>query len=153
MCQERQGDLDYYEENPFNTICHNDLWVNNVMIAYDDRGKPTRVKIFDFQLIMYASLSIDVLFFLFTSVQNDILLEHFEYFLKFYFDEFCKSLKYFGCSLDDFTWEKYWNNWWILIKFYFVTYERFYFAGSLRTLTSKRHMNSTIWLQWQKSFW
>uniref|UniRef100_A0A1B0D3I1 CHK kinase-like domain-containing protein n=1 Tax=Phlebotomus papatasi TaxID=29031 RepID=A0A1B0D3I1_PHLPP len=107
MCQERQGDLDFYEENPFNTICHNDLWVNNVMIAYDDHGKPTRVKIFDFQLIMYASLSIDVLFFLFTSVQNDILLEHFEYFLKFYFDEFCKSLKYFGCSLDDFTWEKF----------------------------------------------
>ncbi|XP_059616957.1 uncharacterized protein LOC132261924 isoform X2 [Phlebotomus argentipes] len=107
MCQERQRDLNYYEENPFNTICHNDLWVNNVMIAYDDYGSPTRVKIFDFQLIMYASLSIDVLFFLFTSVQNDILLENFEKFLKFYFNEFCNSLKYFGCPVEDFSWEKF----------------------------------------------
>uniref|UniRef100_A0A1B0GJS4 CHK kinase-like domain-containing protein n=1 Tax=Lutzomyia longipalpis TaxID=7200 RepID=A0A1B0GJS4_LUTLO len=107
MCQERQRDLNFYEENIFNTICHNDLWVNNVMIAYDAAGKPSRVKIFDFQLIMYASMSLDVLFFLFTSVQNDILLENFDNFLKFYFDEFCKSLKFFGCPLDDFTWEKF----------------------------------------------
>ncbi|GAB0093276.1 uncharacterized protein DMENIID0001_083570 [Sergentomyia squamirostris] len=107
MCQERQRDLDFYEENPFNTICHNDLWVNNVMIAYDESGKPVRVKIFDFQLIMYASLSLDVLFFLFTSVQNDTLLENFDYFLKFYFDEFCKSLQFFGCPVDDFTWNTF----------------------------------------------
>uniref|UniRef100_A0A1L8DNF4 Putative juvenile hormone-inducible protein n=1 Tax=Nyssomyia neivai TaxID=330878 RepID=A0A1L8DNF4_9DIPT len=107
MCQERQRDLTYYEENVFNTICHNDLWVNNVMIAYDDDGKPERVKIFDFQLVMYASMSLDVLFFLFTSVQDDILQENFDDFLKFYFEEFCSSLQFFGCPLDEFTWEKF----------------------------------------------
>lgn len=55
---------------PWSTIVHNDFWVNNVMLKRDE-GK-VQVKIVDFQMCSYGSYAKDLVFFLLSSVQDNV---------------------------------------------------------------------------------
>lgn len=107
MCRNRIANLDFVEDSPFNTFCHGDFWVNNVMIGYDENCKhPKRMKIIDFQFIKFASVVEDILFFIFTSVEESIIPDQIDHLLAVYYDAFVASLQLNGCPLDDFSWER-----------------------------------------------
>lgn len=49
------------------TICHGDVWANNLLFKYGPDGKPTEVKIVDFQCYRYVEPTSDVMIFLYLS--------------------------------------------------------------------------------------
>ena len=98
---------DVNRKSVYNTICHNDFWVNNMMLRWDDQGIPQEIRIVDYQTTHYNTAVVDLIFFLFTSVQNEVLEENLEEFFRSYFDEFQRCLQANGCPLKDFTYESF----------------------------------------------
>ncbi|XP_028154527.2 uncharacterized protein LOC114348095 [Diabrotica virgifera virgifera] len=102
----------YYEEEdneakePFATFSHGDPWVNNIMVKYAN-GVATELKFVDFQVYEYASPVADFLYFMFTSVQNNVLKENIDDFLKFYHSSLLQNLKELGCDLEPFGYDRF----------------------------------------------
>ncbi|XP_030767124.1 uncharacterized protein LOC115890907 [Sitophilus oryzae] len=84
---------------PWGTFAHNDFWVNNMMIK-SEPGKEISVKLVDFQICGYRSFATDLVFFLLTSLKNDVFLNNFDELLRFYYGEFTKNLKRFELDLE-----------------------------------------------------
>lgn len=87
---------------PWGTIAHDDFWVNNTMIKFEN-DKAMKTKIVDYQICSYGSPARDLVFFLFSSVQNHIITKSYDELIKFYYDAFIKVLKDFNCNLDEFS--------------------------------------------------
>ncbi|KAG5893741.1 hypothetical protein JTB14_001385 [Gonioctena quinquepunctata] len=91
---------------PFATFAHDDMWVNNAMMKLVN-GRPIANKFVDFQVYKYASPASDLLFFLFTSVQQQVLEEDLDTLIKFYHTEFLKNLHDLGCDTTPFRMEHF----------------------------------------------
>lgn len=91
---------------PFATMVHRDLWVNNFMVKLDG-GTVIKNKFVDFQAYSYNSPVRDLLFFLFTSVQAEVIQENLNDLLKFYHEYFINTLSDLGCCTDQFSYEKF----------------------------------------------
>ncbi|CAH0554098.1 unnamed protein product [Brassicogethes aeneus] len=83
----------------FSTICHYDFWVNNIMV------NKSECKFLDFQICRYLSLINDLIFFLLTSVENDVVVENFDDLIQLYYDVFINILKKFQCDTSQFSFE------------------------------------------------
>lgn len=94
------------KKEPFATICHGDLWVNNTMQVFKGT-KMLKNKFLDFQMYTYDSPAQDLLFFIWTSVQFDVLKEHFDDLLKYYHDNFTEILFQLGCDVSPFSFDKF----------------------------------------------
>ncbi|KAF7279857.1 uncharacterized protein LOC143194710 [Rhynchophorus ferrugineus] len=73
-----------YESNYWMTLCHPKLYNKNFMIAYDNR-RPIACKILGLKNLQYSNCINDLIFFLFTSVNKDVLQESFNYLAHYYF--------------------------------------------------------------------
>lgn len=96
----------YKAREPFATLSHCDLWVNNAMMKYEN-GKPIKNIFIDFQLYSYKSPVIDLLNFLFTSVQTEVLQKEFDNLIKFYHSELISNLHKLNCDLEPFSFSKF----------------------------------------------
>jgi thiamine kinase-like enzyme len=76
----------------FVVMNHGDLWLNNMMFKFEN-GKPLEVSMIDYQAPFWGSPANDILYFLLTSVQDDIKVEHFDEFIEFYHEQLSTSLK------------------------------------------------------------
>lgn len=90
---------------PFATIVHRDMWINNFMVKLDG-SKVIENKFVDFQMYSYNSPVRDLLLFICTSVQLDILKQNLDELLVFYHEEFVKTLEELNCAIADFSYEK-----------------------------------------------
>ncbi|XP_011686524.1 PREDICTED: uncharacterized protein LOC105449208 [Wasmannia auropunctata] len=77
----------------YDTICHGDPWVNNLLFLHDNDGRIIDLKMVDYQIIRYASLSSDILYFIYSSVQTSLIERSFESLLKIYHNEFLSELR------------------------------------------------------------
>lgn len=93
---------------PFATICHNDFWVNNAMIKYEQNTVKEAVMV-DFQILDYGSPARDLIFFLYTSVKLPILKEFFDNLVSLYYESFTEVLNSFGCDLAPFSFDAFLN--------------------------------------------
>lgn len=91
---------------PWATFTHGDLWVNNVLLKYED-GVPVKNKIVDFQIIEYNSPANDVLFLLYSSVELSVLENRIDEFLKMYHEFFIETLKKLDCDVSQFGYEAF----------------------------------------------
>ncbi|XP_050511289.1 uncharacterized protein LOC126887685 isoform X1 [Diabrotica virgifera virgifera] len=91
---------------PFATISHRDLWVNNAMMKFDD-NKAVKNKFIDFQIYDYGSPATDVLNFLLTSANTNATKNHFDYLLHHYHSEFVSNLKQLGCDPEPFNYSNF----------------------------------------------
>ncbi|XP_072393448.1 uncharacterized protein [Diabrotica undecimpunctata] len=91
---------------PFATIVHRDLWLNNTMTKYES-GKPPKNMFFDFQLYDYGSPSVDVLNFIFTSVQTAVSKKYFDDLLHHYHAQFVSNLERLRCNTEPFSYTKF----------------------------------------------
>lgn len=91
---------------PFCTLVHKDLWVNNILVKYENT-LPVNVKFIDFQKYSYDSPAKDLLYFLLTSVPLKFLRTHFDYFLKYYYDCFIEHLVILQCDTEPFSYEAF----------------------------------------------
>ncbi|XP_017126455.1 uncharacterized protein LOC108145501 [Drosophila elegans] len=92
------------DDGPFTTIVHGDLWINNMMLKYDENGTPVKVKIVDFQIAQYGSLVHDIIFLLFSSVDVNVLEENYYNFLNIYYNAFIQALR--GVNVDTNNYSK-----------------------------------------------
>ncbi|XP_047096689.1 uncharacterized protein LOC124709085 [Schistocerca piceifrons] len=88
---------------PFVSLSHNDLWVNNMVFRYEDSEEPTDVKFFDFQTLTYSSPVRDLVFFLYTSLRHDLVGNSVDQLTGAYYESFVTWLKKLGCNTKDFT--------------------------------------------------
>lgn len=88
---------DYQPREPFATLSHYDLWVNNVMVK-SSNGKTQNVKFVDFQFIDYRSLVSDLIHFVFTSISTHILQNHLDELFEHFYYEFTKTVLKFNCK-------------------------------------------------------
>lgn len=91
---------------PFSTIVHWDMWVNNIMIKFKN-GTPVHTKFVDFQLFSYDTPIKDLLFFLVTSVSVELLKKHFDEFLEIYHKHFVKNLEKLKCDISKFSYQDF----------------------------------------------
>ncbi|RZC41044.1 EcKinase, APH, and/or DUF1679 domain containing protein [Asbolus verrucosus] len=91
---------------PFATIIHNDCWVNNTMIKLED-GKPIKNKLVDFQICDYGSPAKDIVFFLFTSVKTEVIKQHYDGLIQFYYKVFTSILLELKCDIAQFSFEAF----------------------------------------------
>nr|CAH7750118.1 unnamed protein product [Callosobruchus chinensis] len=115
--QRLQKVVDYFAIHPFvnrpppnepwGTMAHSDYWTSNTMVLKNEKGKAMKNKIVDLQLCTYTTAVRDLIFFLFTSVINNVLNNHYEDFLRVYHDSFTSTLKDFELDLSPFSWEEF----------------------------------------------
>jgi hypothetical protein len=86
----------------FATITHNDCWVNNFLLKLEN-GKPVKSVMVDYQLCSYGSPARDIVFFLFSSVQDDVLRKHYDDLIKLYYQIFISTLEQLKCVTTPFT--------------------------------------------------
>lgn len=93
-------------QEPFATMTHGDVWVNNTMIKFQN-GLPVSNKLVDFQVCDYKSPASDVFFFLFTSVQLSVLQDNFDDLIEFYHKQFISHLEKLKCDIAPFGLAKF----------------------------------------------
>ncbi|KAM7342403.1 uncharacterized protein ACRADG_009844 isoform 1-T2 [Cochliomyia hominivorax] len=95
------------EDDLYTTIVHFDIWINNLMIKYDNNNLPCQVKLVDFQMAQYESLVYDLIFFMFSSLEISVLEHHIEDLLQLYYKSFLKSLNSVGVQTEKYSYENF----------------------------------------------
>lgn len=67
---------------PWNTVMHADFWGNNIMITKPQENGGIGVKILDYQVCKYSTYSRDLIFFLLTSLRDEVAKHHFDNLLR-----------------------------------------------------------------------
>jgi hypothetical protein len=80
----------------FQVLNHGDIWLNNMMFRSNEKSDPLDVIMFDYQASFWASPATDVLYFLISSVSDEIKTEHFDDFIEHYHRELSDALKRVG---------------------------------------------------------
>lgn len=91
---------------PFGTILHNDMWCNNTMQRFLD-GRAIENKFLDFQNYQYGSPVRDLIFFLWSSCQFEVLKVHYEDLVRHYHHHFLQTLRSLGCDVEPFSFVKF----------------------------------------------
>lgn len=98
--------LDAPPREPFSTVSHGDMWVNNVMVNFQN-GLPIDDKLVDFQVCDYKSPAMDLFFFLFTSVQLSVLQQNLDILIEDYHKHFISHLEKLKCDIIPFNFSKF----------------------------------------------
>ncbi|XP_012541195.1 uncharacterized protein LOC105839430 [Monomorium pharaonis] len=77
----------------YDTICHGDPWMNNLLFLHDNDGKIIDLKMVDYQIIRHTSLSTDILYLIYSSVRSSLIERSFESLIKIYHNEFLNELR------------------------------------------------------------
>ncbi|KAK2580150.1 hypothetical protein KPH14_012423 [Odynerus spinipes] len=86
-----------YDSEEFCVVNHGDCWINNMMFKNDERGEPSDVLLVDYQMSVYTSPAIDLLYFLNICPQTALKCDKEDYFLKIYLAVLTNVMKAAGC--------------------------------------------------------
>ncbi|VEN56402.1 unnamed protein product [Callosobruchus maculatus] len=94
---------------PFSTLIHNDLWINNIMHIIRN-GSTSETKLIDFQMYRYNHPANDLMHLLFTSVKHAVLKEHLDDLIEFYYKELITSLLRMECDISGFEKQQFFKD-------------------------------------------
>ncbi|XP_018404986.1 PREDICTED: uncharacterized protein LOC108781510 [Cyphomyrmex costatus] len=80
-------------EDELNVINHGDCHLNNMLFKYDDNGKPIDHIFVDFQMCVYTTPALDLLYFLNTSPSLDVIENKRNTLLNEYLDTLSATMK------------------------------------------------------------
>ncbi|XP_075228396.1 uncharacterized protein LOC142328471 [Lycorma delicatula] len=83
------------KEGDFNVLNHGDFWTNNMMLKYVN-NEPVNAILIDFQMCRYTSLAFDLIYFMISSVQEDIRTKQYDKLLDIYLEKLNQNLEIFG---------------------------------------------------------
>lgn len=90
--------------SPLMVLNHGDFWTNNIMFHRVSPDKPpTSVRFLDFQMCRYGSPALDLLYFLYTSVSEEVRHELRPRIVKLYHEALCREI---GHELENFSLEQ-----------------------------------------------
>lgn len=89
---------------PFATLTHTDLWVNNILLKHQD-GKPVHNVFIDFPLCVYGNPARDVLFFIYSSTNFEVLQTSVDELIKIYYEELINILQELKCDTSQLTYK------------------------------------------------
>ncbi|XP_037797737.1 uncharacterized protein LOC119592917, partial [Penaeus monodon] len=92
------GELALYSPQ-FSVLVHNDCWTNNFLFKYDARGRPCSVALLDFQMATMSSPAIDIIYFLYTSLDEKARKGHQQELLSAYYGTFSEILRKAGVQV------------------------------------------------------
>ncbi|XP_063975830.1 uncharacterized protein LOC135161837 [Diachasmimorpha longicaudata] len=92
------GKLYQCDEDEIRVLNHGDLWINNIMIRDNEYGKPEDARFVDYQMPIWGSPAIDLLYFLSLSPKRDLKMSHDSLFLEKYLTRLASTMKKLGCS-------------------------------------------------------
>ncbi|XP_011705590.1 PREDICTED: uncharacterized protein LOC105460797, partial [Wasmannia auropunctata] len=93
-------------EDDFNVINHGDFHVNNILFKYDNDGKPIDSIFVDFQLSVYASPAVDLLYFFNTRLFLDVSENKRDILLNEYLSTLSVIMKQLNCKTQPPTMEE-----------------------------------------------
>ncbi|XP_018341123.1 PREDICTED: uncharacterized protein LOC108747813 [Trachymyrmex septentrionalis] len=85
-------------EDEFNVINHGDCHVNNMLFKYDNNGKPTDQIFVDFQMCIYASAALDLIYLLNSSISFDVIEHKTDILLNEYLHTLSTTMKQLNCK-------------------------------------------------------
>ncbi|XP_018316629.1 uncharacterized protein [Mycetomoellerius zeteki] len=93
-------------DDEFNVINHGDVWVNNMLFKYDNDDNPIDHIFVDFQLCIYTSPALDLLYFLSTSPSPDVVENKRDILLNEYLGTLSTTMKQLDCKTQPPTMEE-----------------------------------------------
>lgn len=80
-------------QNGFIVLNHGDDWLNNMMFKYDEKKQLLDAKLIDFQMSFWGSPANDLIYFLVSSVKDEIKIDFYDDLIQYYHEELESSLK------------------------------------------------------------
>ncbi|KAJ9595289.1 hypothetical protein L9F63_027327 [Diploptera punctata] len=84
------------KEGEVSVLNHGDIWINNIMFKIVSNDKVEDVRFFDFQLARFTSPAIDLHFFLYLNLQEQVLFQRFSELIQEYHSELSNTLQCCG---------------------------------------------------------
>ncbi|XP_011706031.1 PREDICTED: uncharacterized protein LOC105461227, partial [Wasmannia auropunctata] len=100
------ADATKLSEDEFNVINHGDCHLNNMLFKYDNDGNPTDHIFVDFQLSVYTSPAIDLLYFLDTGPSLDVIENKKDILLSEYLGTLSVTMRQLNCKTQPPTMEE-----------------------------------------------
>lgn len=82
----------------FQVLNHGDMWLNNMMFKLDKEGNALDVSLIDFQGPYWGGPAGDLLYFMVSSVADDIKIDHFDELIAFYHQHLVESMRKLKCN-------------------------------------------------------
>ncbi|XP_015601586.1 uncharacterized protein LOC107270775 isoform X2 [Cephus cinctus] len=95
-----------YDPDEFCVLNHGDCWVNNLLFKETDSGKATDLRMVDYQMSIYGSPAIDIIYVLSTCPIIELRGDHFEIFTEYYLKELRINMEQLGCKKKPLTMEE-----------------------------------------------
>ncbi|KAK4886830.1 hypothetical protein RN001_003101 [Aquatica leii] len=90
-------------KGPLAVITHGDAWAPNFLLKYDNNNTLIDAMMIDFQLTRYASLALDISFFLYSCTEQSLRLSHWDFLIEDYYKTFVSVLEDLGSSSELLT--------------------------------------------------
>lgn len=84
--------IDGNAAEPFSVVTHGDMWLNNTMYEHDDEHTPINAFFIDWQLTRYSSPVLDLIYFIFVSVDTELRRTNYDICLKTYHESLASHL-------------------------------------------------------------
>ncbi|KAG8332926.1 hypothetical protein J6590_012695 [Homalodisca vitripennis] len=91
------GDMFQPKPTGLNVLNHGDLWINNMLFKHSDSGDVEDVKFIDFQMVRWASPVLDLVYFLWTSADEEVREHRQKELFTLYRHTLNSSLEQLGC--------------------------------------------------------
>ncbi|XP_011060316.1 PREDICTED: uncharacterized protein LOC105149531 [Acromyrmex echinatior] len=85
-------------EDEFNVINHGDCHIKNILFKYDYNGKPTDQIFVDFQMCIYASATLDLLYLFNSSISIDVIEHKTDILLNEYLHTLSTTMNQLNCK-------------------------------------------------------
>lgn len=80
------------ENEPYSVVNHGDMWSNNAMYKNNNKNKPRKVNLIDWQMSRYASPALDIIYFIFVSTTRELRGHNYNIYLKTYHESLSNHL-------------------------------------------------------------